>query len=222
MREHEAWRRDLAQHGLSAEQLDELEDHLASACERLVSAGAAPDDAAQAARESLGPPASLAREYRKVHSMPQPSRLLAALASIAVVALVAAPAHSTLDLVDAPALFFVCGFLVAGLCASFGVAQSFATLRECLLARNSTALSARERELHLAVVRRGYRLAWVSGALGALAGLIRTLMSLSDPSELGLAAGLGLLSLLYGALLAEVVFANAAQWLAQPLESAAS
>lgn len=222
MRELDHLRRELARHGLSDDQLDELADHAASDSERRIAAGVEPAEAVRAACEALGSASLLSREYRKLHVMPQPSRLIAVFASLAIVAAVAAPPHEALSLLDLPSLLLVGGFLIAGLFSSFGPAQTLATLRECLLARNSAVMAPLVRELHLAVVRRAYRLAWVGGGLGALAGVIRTLMNLSDPSELGVAAALGLLSVLYGALLAEVVFANAAQWLAPPAESRAS
>lgn len=217
MRELDDWRRDLERHGFARELLDELADHLCCDIERRVAAGADPAAAAQAAQRAIGTPSSLSREYRKVHAMPKPARLLAMLASLAFVAAAAAPTHSVLALLDAPSLAFVSAFVLAGLCASFGPRQTLRSLRDVLFARDGVGLSNSERDAHSAVLGRGYRLAWVSGGLGALAGIIRTLMNLSDPAELGAAAGLGLLSLLYGALLAEVVFANATQWLAAPV-----
>ena len=60
--------------------------------------------------------------------------------------------------------------------------------------------------IHAAVFRRGYQLAWSSGIVGTLTGIILVLGNLGDPSHLGVGMAVSLLTLLYGGILAEFGF----------------
>ena len=59
----------------------------------------------------------------------------------------------------------------------------------------------------------GQRLAWTSGVLLAIIGLLQMMANLSDPGMIGRGIATATLSLFYGALLAEFGFAYARQWL---------
>lgn len=62
-------------------------------------------------------------------------------------------------------------------------------------------------EGHARVLSRAYQLAWVSGLIGVLIGMMAMLEHMADPSAIGSAVSSGLAPLLYGALLAEFVIA---------------
>ncbi len=53
---------------------------------------------------------------------------------------------------------------------------------------------------------RGYQLSWGAGLVGTLLGLVIMLGYMSDPSKIGPGMAIGLLTVLYGAFLAEFVF----------------
>jgi hypothetical protein len=194
-------------------QLDELEDHLRTAFERHRDAGHSDAWALEEALRDLGPASSLAAEYHKVNPLMNPlSKLLGIVLSLAVIAAAVGANQNLPGLVEPGALALVTGLVLGGLIASFGPARLARTLAVGFGRR--VVLDERERDELLAVVRRGYRLSWASGALGTIAGVIQTSMSLADPAQIGPAAALALFSLLYGALLAELVFGNLQPWVA--------
>jgi len=59
----------------------------------------------------------------------------------------------------------------------------------------------------IAVADLAYQVTWGAGVVGTLMGLIAMLADLSDPASIGAGMSVALLSTLYGALLAEFVFA---------------
>lgn len=211
-----AWqdlRATLAEAGVARDPLDELEDHLC--CE--LEARAIEDDrefdlALAQALEQLGAPRALAQEYRLAHPPMNPiPKLFGVVCALGVVLLTLGSAAELSALLQPSALLLVIGFVAGGLCACFGprsVARAIAA--GCGM---SHAPSAGEAEIGRAIAARGARLAWAGGVIGFLAGLISLAVQLSDPAQVGPAIGLSLMSLLYGALLAELGFGSLRAWL---------
>lgn len=220
MREHDAWkawrerRAELARQGVLELHLDELEDHVR--CEIEAEAAADPraiEVALVNALERLGEPNALAAEYRKAHSnMNLIPKVLGVACSLGVVTFALGGAAELSALVSAPALLLVVGFVAGGLCAGFGPRR---VVRAIAVGVGSERVPTPEELERLdAVSARGQRLSWASGVIGFLAGLIATAVNLGDPAQLGPAIGLSLMSLLYGALLAELGFGSLRAWLA--------
>ncbi len=208
-----SWRGELARAGLSGAQLDELEDHVRNALDHHHHAGLSEEAALRASLDDLGSVAFVVAEYRKLNPTMNPlSKLLGTLLSLAVILAAVGANHSLLTFIDPPAMVLVTGLVLGGLVASFGPVRLLHTLLVGLGRRSVT--DEREREELISIVRRAYRLSWAGGALGALTGVILMLINLSDPALLGPGAALCLLSLLYGALLAEIVFGNLQSWVA--------
>ena len=69
-----------------------------------------------------------------------------------------------------------------------------------------------EEEAHRAhaVLQRAANVAVAAGTIGTIIGLVQMLQNLDDPSAIGPAMAVALLTLLYGLLLGEVVFRSAA------------
>ena len=138
------------------------------------------------------------------------SRLVGIAIALGAMALVTAPIGYLSTLLDLPSLLLVAGIVVGGLVASFGPRALLRTLRQGL---ESSPLPGRDVAVGLRVAAHGRRLSWAAGALGCILGVIAMLSNLADPAEVGPGLGLCLLSLLYGALSAELLFSNLAQWL---------
>lgn len=221
MRDHDAWntwrvrREQLARQGLLGEHLDELEDHLR--CEVEADSGGdgetqAIEAALNAALERLGAPNALAAEYRKAHlPMHWMPKFLGVACSLGVV-LFALDLADLTQLVSPSALLLVGGFVAGGLCACFGpkrVARAVAVGLGAQLGESNADVEQLD-----AVAVRGQRLAWASGVIGFLLGLIAMAVNLSDPAQIGPAVAMSLMSLLYGALLAELGFGSLRSWLA--------
>jgi len=220
MREHDVWkpwldrRSELARLGLGGEHLDELEDHLRCEVEAEVGADASAVEAAVAvAVERLGATNALATEYRKAHPpMTLIPKLLGVACSLGVVFFALGSSLDLSMLLDAPSVLLVGGFVAGGLCASFGPRRIARTVAVGLGAGEAPTLE--DLEQLDAVSVRGQRLAWASGVVGFLAGLVATAANLSDPAQIGPAIALSLLSLLYGSLLAELGFGSLRAWIA--------
>jgi len=195
---------------LSAGQRAELEDHLISALEHGLERGLDEDAATVVALASLGPVAPLAMEFRKERSMSPLSRLAGIGIVLAAIALVTAPAGYLGTFLDVPSALLVVGIVLGGLVASFGPRAIVRALRQAF---EQDPLPGRDTAVSLRLAQHGYRLSWAAGVLGMLLGVVLMLSNLSDPADLGVGAALCVLSLLYGALLAELVFSNLAQWL---------
>lgn len=211
-----AWfeRRDaLAREGVAPEHLDELEDHLRSEIEtRGIEHGVELESALAQAMEQLGAPSALAHEYRKVHPpMNVVPKLVGIACSLGAVLLALGGAAELSVLIHAPALLLVGGFVAGGLCACFGMRR---VVRAIAVGWSTERTLSPDEFAELdAVAVRGSRLAWASGVVGFLAGLIATAVNLSDPAEIGPAIGISLMSLLYSALLAEIGFGSLRSWL---------
>lgn len=113
----------------------------------------------------------------------------------------AGSAHAFLD---PGSLLFVVGILVGGLWACFGPRA----VTRAILVSSIRAPDGDTKQLRTAisVMRRAYSLAWGSGILGLLVGMVIMLRNLDDPSKIGPGMAISLLTLLYGAALAELFF----------------
>jgi flagellar motor component MotA len=138
------------------------------------------------------------------------SRLLGITFSLAALAATILPSTSLGSYLSVPSFLLVAGLVVGGLMASFGPRSTLRALRQAL---ESAPLPDRDVTDSLRLARHGYHLSWAAGGVGVLVGIVNVLTNIADPSQLGWGLSLALLSLLYGALLAELVFANAIQWL---------
>ncbi len=204
-----ALRRALRCAGLTPDQVDELADHVEADARRRVDSGCGEAQALREARAALGPVEALRAEFQKANpSMDLVSKLAGLALSALVVALAFGATGDLWALVHAPALLLVGGLVAGGLVASFGPVRVVRALRAGLTGRPTD-----DAEVHAGVVARGYRLAWASGVLGTILGAIQMLAQLADPAGLGPGLATCTLSLLYGALIAEVGFANLRAWL---------
>ena len=125
---------------------------------------------------------------------------------------VIASGPSPVGFLHVPSLVFVLVFTAGGLVASFGPGKVKRALSAGL--RGSSLLDAGEVASLREVFQRGYRLSWMSGILGSIMSVILLLQQLSDPYQVGHGVAGAMLCLCYGALIAEVFFANAQQWIA--------
>jgi len=196
--------------GLSCDQLAELEDHMLTRFEAELAKGADPTQAGSAELRCLGNPTDLSFEYRKTHAMSSLSRFLGIAITVAMLLLAVAPLSSLGSFVDVPSALLVGGLVLGGLVASFGPVAIQRALRQAFERRPSVERDVRE---SLRLARHGYRLSWAAGAVGVLVGSVVLLTNLGGPAQLGGGLAVAILSLLYGALLAELGFANLAQWL---------
>jgi flagellar motor component MotA len=106
--------------------------------------------------------------------------------------------------INVPSLIFVLGLLVGGLWSCFGpklVIEAFGAGLFGFRDDDSEKLP-----LYIAVLERAYGLAWASGIVGALIGLLMILADMADPYSIGRGMAICLLPMLYGAFLAEFVF----------------
>jgi len=138
------------------------------------------------------------------------SRFLGITLSLAVLAAAIMPFTSLGSYLDTSSILLVTGLVIGGLMASFGPRAILRSLRQALA---SSPLPGRDVANSLAIARHGYHLSWAAGGVGVIVGVVNLLSNLGGPSEIGPGLALALLCLLYGALLAELVFANATQWL---------
>lgn len=212
------WLADLrARRRLTPDELAELADHLAESADRLQRAGVEPAVAARDAIAALGDTSHLILEFERNRSMTRPALARLAWLALAAVPLIVTAGSIGLDpLLDAPSLLLVAGFVATGLTASFGAGPVVAALR-AIGGAPLTIDPALARE----VFRRGHQLSWSAGVLGVVLGVMSALMNLADPAQLGPAIALCLVSLLYGAVFAELVFRNLVHWIPEVAPAAA-
>lgn len=219
----DAWRRRLDQDtALDADEIDELEDHLRMTIDARLVCGLDEQEAFRQAADRLGATHLLAREYAKgKQTMTLLSKVSGTAFALGLLALAAAAGGSGSVFLHLPSLLFVTGLVAGGLWAAFGPALVVDALKVSLRGPDGQSQTPERRELHLAVFRRGYHLAWASGVVGTIVGVILMLANLADPSQLGSGIAVSLLTVLYGAVLAELVFRNLSQWVRTPLATTA-
>jgi len=213
----ERWRADLLRHpSIAPDAADELEDHLRSLIARRTDQGQAEQDAFEGAAAELGAPRALAREFtREEGTMSLGSKLTGFAIIIALFAVCCGSLGFALF--DLPSLLLVMGVTLGGLWASFGPRLLLEAARATIAP--GVVDSARAATL-VAVFRRGYQLAWASGGLGLLTGIIFMLTNLEDPAHIGPGLGLCMLSVLYGGAIAELFFRNGTAWLGVTCDAA--
>ena len=207
------WRRSLWLPGhLDAGQLDELEDHLRSIIEAKIAQGRGEQEAFAQAVHQLGSTTLITTEFAKDRmTMTLFSRLLGIALTVSVLVAAASINGVVGSFLYLPALLFVAGVVVSGLWASFGLRHVRAAFT-CVLAGKPPA-DALHAERFRAIFLRGQRLAWSAGLLGALIGTINMLSMLGDPNQIGPCVALSMLSILYGAIVAELGFRTLLQWM---------
>jgi flagellar motor component MotA len=109
--------------------------------------------------------------------------------------------------VDLPSLILVVGGVISGAIWSFPLNQ---TLQVMLAYLVRSELSEEEALLGASVFHRWADLALGCGMLGSLIGLIQMLQNLDDPTAIGPAMAVALLTLFYGVFMGELVFRNLA------------
>jgi len=153
-------------------------------------------------------PSAARRHHHLVHM------ILGLVILLGVVAwgILAATGDRVLALVDIPSAIWVGGVLTGGLWLSFGpmrVLRAFAALFSA-----DETIIPEAYAIYLLVFTRAYQLAWGAGLVGLLLGVVLMLLNLDDPSRIGPGMAVALLPALYGALLAEFLFAPLRQVLA--------
>ncbi len=104
---------------------------------------------------------------------------------------------------DPAGLAIVFGAVVGGLLLSFDprlVADAFG---KSLQSENVT--DPKKVTLYVAVLSRAHQLAWGAGLVGTLIGMVLMLANFADPDAIGPGMAVALLTLLYGAFLAEFI-----------------
>ncbi|MFA9480001.1 MotA/TolQ/ExbB proton channel family protein [Phycisphaerales bacterium AB-hyl4] len=146
---------------------------------------------------------------RTMHWLHVPVGLTIIVALVVGLVLLAGDARPFLNPI---AMLWVIGVLLGGLWLSFGprailnaMAVAITLPRE--IDRDSCVA-------HLLVFARAYQLAWAGGLIGLLWGLITIFANLDDPSIIGPGLSVTMSPVLYGALLAELVFAPIQQAIA--------
>ena len=209
------WRQRLERTGAFRPwQLDELEDHLTCALEDLVERGGVSEATWSDVVARVGRSDQLVSEYAKGYSRTVASRLLGvAFAATLFVALsfLSVGSVTISNFVHLGAAVFVLGLVFGGLVAGFGPSRVVSSFREAL--GRSDGLDLKDVTRLRQVLRRGYRLSWSSGVIVSVIGVIQVLSNVTSPAEVGAGLALSTLSLLYGALLAELCFANLDAWI---------
>lgn len=105
--------------------------------------------------------------------------------------------------IDTDSVLFIGGVLIGGLWLCFGPRVVLEALRTAM--KGQCVSDRRQLSLYVAVYDRAYQLAWGGGIVGMLIGLVQMLQKMADPSMIGPGMAVGLLTVLYGASLAEFV-----------------
>ena len=105
--------------------------------------------------------------------------------------------------IDTGSVLFIGGVLIGGLWLCFGPRL---VLEAMMAALKGQCVSEKgQLSLFVAVYDRAYQLAWGGGIVGMLIGLVQILQNMDNPSMIGPGMAFGLMSVLYGASLAEFV-----------------
>jgi len=118
--------------------------------------------------------------------------------------------------IDLPSICIVIGMVVAGAIWSFPLAvtkQAFAD------AFSAESIDENRSVLGYEVFMRLSQFAVVAGLYGNLIGLVKMLSNMDDPTALGPAMAVALLTLFYGVILGEFVFKSMAMSFVTPTES---
>ena len=196
---------------LTRDEIEELEDHLASSIEARLAQGDSPEEAFVDAARDLGDVVRLSHEYSKgTRAVNLVSKLSGSAFMLTLLVLASFPVGLA-TFVNGPALLLVIGLVTGGLWSCFGLRNTFGALRASIA--GGRVVDPDKHTLYLGVAQRGYHLAWAGGVFGTLIGIIQMLSRLEDPSMLGAGLATCLLALFYGAILAELIFRNMRQWL---------
>ena len=151
--------------------------------------------------------------YLTTDRVVHPVHMVIGFAIVGVMLVLAAASGGQLDLfVDPAMLIWFAGVLVGGLWMCFG---PLTTIRAFVAAAHPARVTDRDTlATHLLVLARAYQLAWAAGLIGMLIGLFIMLSNMGDPSMIGSGMAMGLLPVLYAAVLAEFIFAPLQQALA--------
>ena len=106
--------------------------------------------------------------------------------------------------INVSALVYLAGILPGGLLLSFRPLLILRALGRSLTQQEEAA--PEKLAQYIAVLDRAAQLAWTGGLLLFMLGLIQTLGFLEDASQISVAVAMGLVPLLYGVVLAELVF----------------
>ena len=151
--------------------------------------------------------------YLTTDRVVHPVHMVIGFAIVGVMLVLAAASGGQLDLfVDPAMLIWFAGVLVGGLWMCFG---PLTTIRAFVAAARPARVMDRDAlATHLLVFARAYQLAWGAGLTGMLIGFIIMLSNMDDPSSIGAGMAMGLLPVLYAAVLAEFILAPLQQSLA--------
>lgn len=209
------WRAQVLASGLTEAHLAELEDHLLTSFELAVARGESHATAFHTALASIGGIADLAHEFHKEGAMHPASKLSGlVLALAAVVGSMWLLGGHPIILLNLPPLLLVIGLSLGGLVASHGPRRLWRLLG---VAAGLATATPDEQLLLQRMCRRGHRLAYASGFLSLLFGVIHALSVLEHPQMIGPGIAYALLGLVQGVLLGELGFANAEQWVTRDL-----
>ena len=109
--------------------------------------------------------------------------------------------HSLLSFLDLPSFILVVGMTLCGTFASHSPKRVLQAFNMALSDHQSDADPGKE-----AVFQDAARFAAASGVLGSVIGVVKMLQALDDPSALGPAMAVALLTMFYGLLLSQFVF----------------
>jgi flagellar motor component MotA len=105
---------------------------------------------------------------------------------------------------DPAGLAIVFGAVLGGLWISFDPRLLFDAFAKSFQSEKVT--DPQKVTLYAAVFSRAHQLAWGAGLLGTLIGMVLMLANMADPAAVGPGMAVSLLTLLYGAFLAEFIF----------------
>ncbi|MFC1650788.1 MotA/TolQ/ExbB proton channel family protein [Candidatus Latescibacterota bacterium] len=106
--------------------------------------------------------------------------------------------------INIPSALIVGGVLIGGSLISFGFAVPLKAVKEALLGRGVQALD--ELKIYINFFNLASQLSIAGGVAGTLIGLINMLAKMDDPSSIGPAMAVALITVLYGVFLSEFVF----------------
>lgn len=106
--------------------------------------------------------------------------------------------------IDINSMIFVVGIVTAGLWMCFGPLTAGKAIVNAVWGPKN--YDQGRFTLGIAVLARGYQLAWAAGLSGTLLGLVIMLSNMDDPYAIGPGMAMSLISTIYGLILAEFIF----------------